>query len=138
MYICGDFVTQVSCSDDNFLKRLFDTVLFNKMSKTSLTNRKYLVPFILITTLFFLWGFARSMLDVLNQHFKDTLNISITQSSLVQVCSYLAYFMMALPAGIFISRFGYRRGVVFGLLLFAAGAFLFIPGAQVESFSVYL
>lgn len=108
------------------------------MSKISLTNRKYLVPFILITTLFFLWGFARSMLDVLNQHFKDTLHISITQSSLVQVCSYLAYFMMAIPAGIFISRYGYRRGVVFGLLLFAAGAFLFIPGAQVESFSVYL
>ena len=108
------------------------------MSKTSLTNRKYLVPFILITTLFFLWGFARSMLDVLNQHFKDTLNISITQRSLVQVCSYLAYFMMAIPAGIFISRYGYRRGVVFGLFLFAAGAFIFIPGAQVESFSVYL
>ena len=108
------------------------------MSKTSLTNRKYLVPFILITTLFFLWGFARSMLDVLNQHFKDTLSISITQSSLVQVCSYLAYFMMAIPAGIFISRYGYRRGVVFGLLLFAAGAFIFIPGAQIESFSVYL
>ncbi len=108
------------------------------MSKTSLTTRKYLVPFILITTLFFLWGFARSMLDVLNQHFKDTLNISIGQSSLVQVCSYLAYFMMALPAGIFISRYGYRRGVVFGLLLFAVGAFIFIPGAKIEAFSVYL
>ena len=108
------------------------------MSKVSLTNRKYLVPFILITTLFFLWGFARSMLDVLNQHFKDTLNISIGQSSLVQVCSYLAYFMMALPAGIFISRYGYRRGVVFGLLLFAVGAFIFIPGARMEAFSVYL
>ena len=110
----------------------------NTMSKTSLTTRKYLVPFILITTLFFLWGFARSMLDVLNQHFKDTLNISIGQSSLVQVCSYLAYFMMALPAGIFISRYGYRRGVVFGLLLFAVGAFIFIPGARVEAFSIYL
>ncbi len=108
------------------------------MSKTSLTNRKYLVPFILITTLFFLWGFARSMLDVLNQHFKDTLNISIAQSSLVQVSSYLAYFMMAIPAGIFINKYGYRRGVVFGLLLFAIGSFIFIPGARVEAFSVYL
>ncbi len=108
------------------------------MSKTSLTNRKYLVPFILITTLFFLWGFARSMLDVLNQHFKDTLNISIAQSSLVQVCSYLAYFMMAIPAGIFINKYGYRRGVVFGLLLFAVGSFIFIPGAEIGTFSVYL
>ena len=85
------------------------------MSKTSLTNRKYLVPFILITTLFFLWGFARSMLDVLNQHFKDTLNISITQSSLVQVCSYLAYFMMAIPAGIFISRSAFHHCLRLGI-----------------------
>ena len=108
------------------------------MSKTSLTNRKYIVPFILITTLFFLWGFARAMLDVLNKHFQDTLNISITQSSLIQVSSYLAYFMMAIPAGIFINRYGYRKGVVFGLLLFAVGSFLFIPGAQVEAFSLYL
>ena len=108
------------------------------MSKTSLTSRKYVVPFILITTLFFLWGFARAMLDVLNKHFQDTLNISITQSSLIQVSSYLAYFMMAIPAGIFINRYGYRKGVVFGLLLFAVGSFLFIPGAQVEAFSLYL
>lgn len=108
------------------------------MSKTSLTSRKYVVPFILITTLFFLWGFARAMLDVLNKHFQDTLNISITQSSLIQVSSYLAYFMMAIPAGMFINRYGYRKGVVFGLLLFAAGSFLFIPGAQVEAFSLYL
>ncbi len=108
------------------------------MSKTSLTNRKYLVPFILITILFFLWGFARSMLDVLNQHFKDTLDISIAQSSLIQVCSYLAYFMMAIPAGIFINKYGYRRGVVFGLLLFAIGSFIFIPGAQIGTFSIYL
>ena len=108
------------------------------MSKKSLTNRKYIVPFILLTTLFFLWGFARAMLDVLNKHFQDTLNISITQSSLIQVSSYLAYFMMAIPAGIFINRYGYRKGVVFGLLLFAVGSFLFIPGAQVEAFSLYL
>lgn len=108
------------------------------MSKTSLTSRKYVVPFILITTLFFLWGFARAMLDVLNKHFQDTLNISITQSSLIQVSSYLAYFMMAIPAGMFINRYGYRKGVVFGLLLFAVGSFLFIPGAQVEAFSLYL
>ena len=78
------------------------------------------------------------MLDVLNKHFQDTLNISITQSSLIQVSSYLAYFMMAIPAGIFINRYGYRKGVVFGLLLFAVGSFLFIPGAQVEAFSLYL
>ena len=108
------------------------------MSKASLTNRKYVVPFILITSLFFLWGFARAMLDVLNKHFQEELNISITQSSLIQVSSYLAYFMMAIPAGLFISRYGYRRGVVLGLLLFAAGSFLFIPGSMVEDYALYL
>ena len=108
------------------------------MKKASLTNRKYVVPFILITSLFFLWGFARAMLDVLNKHFQETLDVSITQSSLIQVSSYLAYFLMAVPAGLFIGRHGYRRGVVLGLLLFAGGAFLFVPGARVESFSLYL
>ena len=75
----------------------------------------YLVPFVLITTLFFLWGFARAILDVLNKHFQNELSISITQSSLIQVTTYLGYFLMAIPAGLFINRYGYRRGVVFGL-----------------------
>lgn len=81
------------------------------------TDRKYLVPFILITSLFFLWGFARAILDVLNKHFQNALHISITHSALIQVTTYLGYFLMAIPAGFFINRYGYRRGVVFGLLL---------------------
>lgn len=108
------------------------------MKHTSITTRQYAVPFVLITVLFFLWGFARALLDVLNKHFQDVLDISITQSSLIQVSSYLAYFLMAIPAGMFILRFGYRKGVVLGLLLFAAGAFLFIPGARLGDFSIYL
>ena len=87
----------------------------------------YLVPFILITTLFFLWGFARAILDVLNKHFQNELSISITQSAWIQVTTYLGYFLMAIPAGLFINRYGYRRGVVFGLLLFALGALAFVP-----------
>ncbi len=101
-------------------------------NKKGLTYRRYLVPFILITTLFFLWGFARAILDVLNKHFQDSLDISISQSALIQVTTYLAYFLMAIPAGIFINRFGYRKGVVFGLLLFGVGALLFIPGAEIS------
>lgn len=108
------------------------------MSKNTLTSKQYVVPFCLITTLFFLWGFARATLDVLNKHFQDVLNISITQSSMIQVSSYLAYFLMAIPAGKFIGRYGYRRGVVTGLLLFALGAFIFIPGASVGDFNIYL
>jgi len=93
----------------------------------SLTERRYVVPFVLITTLFFLWGFARAILDVLNKHFQETLHITLTQSTWIQVTTYLAYFLMAVPAGLFISRQGYRRGVVFGLLLFGVGALLFVP-----------
>jgi len=101
----------------------------------NLTERRYLLPFVLITLLFFLWGFARAILDVLNKHFQDTLHISITQSALIQVTTYLGYFLMAIPAGLFIRRFGYRQGVVFGLVLFALGSLAFIPAA---SFTVFL
>ena len=108
------------------------------MNHSSLTNRKYAVPFVLITALFFLWGFARSILVVLNKHFQDSQSLTITQSSLIQVSCYLAYFVMALPAGIYISRLGYRRGVVTGLLIFALGAFLFIPGTHMDMFGLCL
>ena len=103
-----------------------------------LVSKKYLLPFILITSLFFMWGFARAILDVLNKHFQESLSISITQSTLIQATTYVGYFLMALPAGIMITRFGYRRGVVTGLLLFGIGALLFIPGAHMMSFPVFL
>ena len=103
-----------------------------------LTSRRYILPFILITSLFFLWGFARSILDVLNQHFCDSMEISITESSLIQVTTFLAYFLTAIPAGAFIARYGYRRGVVTGLLLYALGSFLFIPGAYINTLPAFL
>ena len=103
-----------------------------------LVSKKFLLPFILITSLFFMWGFARAILDVLNKHFQESLSISITQSALIQATTYLGYFLMALPAGILISRKGYRRGVVTGLLLFALGSFLFIPGERLLSFPIFL
>lgn len=106
------------------------------MSK--LVSKKYLLPFILITSLFFMWGFARAILDVLNKHFQEELSISITQSALIQGTTYLGYFLMALPAGIIITRYGYRRGVVMGLLLFGIGSLLFIPGQSAMSFSIFL
>ena len=109
-----------------------------KTDRPTLTDKKYLVPFVLITSLFFLWGFARAILDVLNKHFQNSLDISLTQSSLIQVTTYLGYFLMAIPAGWFINRQGYRRGVVFGLALFAFGALLFIPGAEIGTFYAYL
>lgn len=106
------------------------------MSK--ITNREYAVPFVLVTTLFFMWGFARSILDVLNKHFQNTLNLTITESTWIQVTTYLAYFMMAIPAGLYINRYGYRRGVVVGLSLFALGAFAFVPANIVGRLGVFL
>ena len=103
-----------------------------------LTSKQYLLPYILITSLFFLWGFARAILDVLNQHFREAMSISITQSAMIQVTTYLAYFLTAIPAGLFISRYGYRYGVVCGLLLYATGALLFIPGAAIGTLPAFL
>lgn len=97
-----------------------------------------LVPFMLITSLFFLWGFAHSILDVLNKHFQDALGISKTQSALVQAVVYGGYFLMALPAGAIIRRWGYRTGVLTGLLLYGVGALLFIPGGSLQSFGFFL
>jgi len=108
------------------------------MSKTKLTSREYLMPFILITALFFLWGMAHGMLDVLNKHFQVILDLSKAQSGLIQFSVYLAYFSMALPAGMFMKRFGYKRGIILGLLLFASGAFLIAGTTSLESFWVFL
>ena len=93
-------------------------------------GRNYLIPFILVTTLFFLWGFAHSILDVLNKHFQDDMNITKTESALVQAVVYGGYFLMAIPAGRIIQRFGYRAGVLTGLVLYGVGALLFVPGGE--------
>lgn len=106
--------------------------------KPSLVARQYLTPFILVTSLFFIWGFARSILDLLNKHFQETMDITIARSSMVQATTYVGYFLMAIPAGMLLTRFGYRKGVVFGLLLFALGAFMFIPSDATGSFAFYL
>ncbi|MDD7098746.1 MAG: MFS transporter, partial [Paraprevotella sp.] len=98
----------------------------------------YSVPFMLIASLFFLWGFAHSILEVLNPHFQQSLNISKTKASLVQVAVYGGYFLMAIPAGYIVRRWGYRKGVLTGLLLYGLGALLFIPGSAMESFPFYI
>ena len=93
-------------------------------------GKSYLVPFILITSLFLLWGFAHGLLDVLNKHFQGVFTMTKAESGLVQFSTYIAYFLMALPAGMFMKRFGYKKGIILGLCLFAVGAFAFIPAAN--------
>lgn len=102
------------------------------------TPRSYVFPLVLVTSLFFLWGLAYGLLDVLNKHFQDALNITKSRSTLLQAAYFGAYFLVALPAGIFMNRFGYKGGIILGLLLYAAGAFLFFPSAQMQSFNFFL
>lgn len=102
------------------------------MSK--LVRHEYRLPFILVTSLFFLWGFARAIMDVLNKHFQTEMDISISQSTMVQGAFFTGYFLLAIPAGIFISKHGYRSGVVFGLSLFGLGAVAFGLGSSLFEF----
>ena len=103
-----------------------------------LVTREFIVPFILVTSLFFLWGVAHSLLDVLNKHFQDILGITRARSGLVQAALYGGYFVMAIPAGLFMNRMGYRKGIITGLLLYAAGAFLFLPATFIQTFEFTL
>jgi FHS family L-fucose permease-like MFS transporter len=108
------------------------------MQVEKLTSRENLVPFILITALFFLWGIAHGMLDTLNKHFQDMLELSKAKSGMIQFSVYAAYFTMALPAGYFMNKFGYKRGIILGLSLFATGALLIAGTASFESFWIFL
>jgi FHS family L-fucose permease-like MFS transporter len=101
-------------------------------------NQNYRLPIILVTSLFFLWGLAYGLLDVLNKHFQETLNITKLRSTLLQAAYFGAYFLIALPAGYFIQKVGYRKGIITGLLLYALGALLFYPSAQNASFPFFL
>jgi len=107
-------------------------------SKMEGSNNNYLLPLILVTSLFFLWGTAYGLLDVLNKHFQEALNITTSRSTLIQTAYFGAYFLIALPAGLFMNKFGYKKGIILGLLLYAFGAFLFYPAAQAASFNFFL
>ncbi|MEI6948896.1 L-fucose:H+ symporter permease [Paraflavisolibacter sp. H34] len=105
--------------------------------KPSFTEKKFVVTLIFVTSLFLLWGLAITMGDVLNRHFQDVLHVSKSESGLVQFSIFGAYAVMGIPAGLFMKRFGYKKGVLLGLLLYAAGAFLFVPAANAGSFTFF-
>lgn len=115
---------------------LLDFHSINDMSK--IVDKKYLFSFALVASLFFFWGFAHSILDILNKHFQDALVISKWRSALVQAMVYGGYFIMALPAGAIIRKWGYKVGVITGLMLYGIGALLFIPGESLMSFEFFL
>jgi FHS family L-fucose permease-like MFS transporter len=96
------------------------------------------VPFILITCLFFLWGFAHNLDPILIPHLKKSFTLTTTQSTLVDSSVFVAYFIMAMPAGFIMKKWGYKMGIITGLLLFALGSFLFVPAANHQSYNYFL
>lgn len=96
------------------------------------------LTFVLVTSLFLLWGFCNGMIDILNKHFQDALHINKEQSGLVQFANYLGYFLMAIPAGLLARWFGYKGGILIGLSLIAAGAFWFVPATRLDAYWAFL
>ncbi|MFM6975747.1 MAG: L-fucose:H+ symporter permease [Sphingobacteriaceae bacterium] len=98
----------------------------------------YLLPFILITSLFFLWGMAHNLDSILIPHLKKACELNNRQSTLIDTAVFFAYFIMAIPAGMLIKKFGYKNSIITGLLVFAAGAFLFVPAANTRTYELFL
>jgi FHS family L-fucose permease-like MFS transporter len=101
-------------------------------------KNKYFIPFVLLTSLFFLWGFAHNLNPILIPHLKKACQLSDFQSALIDSSFFVAYFIMAIPAGIVMKKYGYKTGIIGGLILFAIGAFLFVPAANTRVFAFFL
>ena len=108
-----------------------------KTNKEILVERKYLVTFILVTTLFALWGFANDITNPMVAAFQTVMEISAAKASMVQFAFYGGYATMAIPAALFVRRYSYKKGILLGLALYAIGAFLFIPAAEFQEFSYF-
>ena len=106
-------------------------------AKAAFTEKKFIVTLVFVTSLFLMWGLLHSMSDSLNKHFQDVLRVSKSQSGLIQLSVFGAYFVMSIPAGYFLKKFGFKPGVILGLILFASGTFLFIPAANAGSFTFF-
>jgi len=107
------------------------------MEKTPLVEKKYLVTFILVTSLFALWGFANDITNPMVAAFQTVMELSAAKASMIQFAFYGGYATMAIPAALFIRRYSYKVGILIGLALYAVGAFLFIPAAQYQQFSYF-
>src|SRR6266481_6318354 len=103
-----------------------------------ITERRYVVPLILVTSLFFLWAFGVNLNDILIPHLKKAFRLSDFRSSWIQVAFFGGYFLAALPAGWLMEKIGYKRGILVGLLTCATGALLFIPAASVRLYAFFL
>lgn len=106
--------------------------------KAPFTERRYVLPLVLVTSLFFLWALGVNLNDILIPHLKKAFGLTDFQSSLIQTAFFGGYFLAALPAGWWMRRVGYRRGIITGLLVCATGAFLFIPASYIRLYPIFL
>lgn len=102
------------------------------------TRNSFLFAFILVTSLFFLWAFLHNTNPILIPHLKKACQLSDTQSSFIDLAVYFGYFSIAIPAGLVMHKYGYKRGIIIGLCLYALGALLFIPAASGRTFGLFL
>jgi FHS family L-fucose permease-like MFS transporter len=114
------------------------TAAASTSERAPLLQPEHRLAFILVTSLFFLWGLSYGLLDVLNKHFQETLHVTRAESGLLQMAYFGAYFVMALPAAALMNRWGYKAGMILGLGLFASGALLFIPASNIGRFDPFL
>lgn len=103
-----------------------------------MNKKSLLLPFILVTSLFFLWGIANNLNGILIPHLRKALQLSNLQSTFVDTAVYLAYFLAAIPAGMILKKWGYKKGIIIGLLVFSVGAFLFVPAANTRTYGIFL
>src|SRR6202162_2184493 len=103
-----------------------------------LTERRYIVAFVLVTSLFFLWALGVNLNDILIPHLKKAFRLTDLQSSLIQTAFFGGYFLAAIPAGRLMERIGYKKGILTGLALCATGALLFIPAATILVYWFFL
>ena len=108
------------------------------MTKPKLVEKRYLVPFIIVTSLFALWGFANDITNPLVAAFRTIMEISNAKAAMIQFAFYGGYATMAIPAALFVRKYSYKKAIILGLVLYATGALLFIPAAQFEMFGFFL
>jgi MFS transporter, FHS family, L-fucose permease len=104
----------------------------------SVGRKSYMIPFVLVTSLFFLWGIANSLNGTLIKHFQTALDLVPWQAGIVDSAFYIGYFVMALPAAFLMNRIGYKKGILIGLFLYAIGALLFYPAAEARVYGFFL
>ena len=114
-----------------------ETVTISMEQKTGSGN-KYLIPFILVAFLFFLWGMVHNLDGILIPHLKKAFQLTNTQSMLIDSAIFTAYFLMAVPAGMILKKWGYKKGIIAGLIIAGIGAFLFVPAANTTTYFLFL